>query len=169
MTTSRRPARNLELRCRSRRGSFEAWVNGPIRGLRSDGERAMSTSTPTRVEPCDRATSVTRSLLGYGVIAGPLYVVISLGQALTRDGFDMTRHAWSLLANGSLGWVQIVNFVLVGAMTIAFAVGLARALPGQRWAPRLVGAYGLSLIAAGVFRADPALGFPPGTPADARE
>jgi hypothetical protein len=112
---------------------------------------------------------MTRSLLGYGVIAGPFYVVVSLAQALTRDGFDVTRHAWSLLANGSLGWIQIVNFVLVEAMTIAFAVGLARALPGQRWAPRVVGTYGLSLIAAGMFRADPALGFPPGTATDARD
>ena len=85
---------------------------------------------------------MTRSLLGYGVIAGPLYVVVSLAQALTRDGFDLTRHAWSLLANGSLGWIQIANFVVVGAMTIAFAVGLRRALPAQRWAPRLVGVYG---------------------------
>jgi hypothetical membrane protein len=112
---------------------------------------------------------LTRSLLGYGIIAGPLYVLVSLGQAVTREGFDVTRHAWSLLANGSLGWLQIINFVLAGAMTIAFAVGLRRALPTQRWAPRLVGVYGASLIAAGVFRADPALGFPVGTPADARD
>ena len=31
----------------------------------------------------------------------------------------------------------------------------------------LVGVYGLGLIGAGIFVADPALGFPPGTPADA--
>ncbi len=129
----------------------------------------MSTTAPTRNETCDPATAVTRSLLGYGVIAGPLYVVVSLTQALTRDGFDLTRHPWSLLANGSMGWIQIANFILVGAMTIAFATGLRRALPAQRWAPRLVGVYGGSLITAGVFRADPALGFPVGTPADARE
>ena len=130
---------------------------------------AMSATSSTRDELCDPTTAVTRSLLGYGVIAGPLYVGVSLAQALTRDGFDLTRHAWSLLANGSLGWIQIANFMLFGAMTIAFAVGLRRALPRQRWAPRLIGVYGGSLIAAGVFRADPALGFPVGTPDDARE
>jgi hypothetical protein len=48
-------------------------------------------------------------------------------------------------------------------MTIAFAVGLRRA-GGGTWAPRLFAAYGVGLISAGVFRADPALGFPPGTP-----
>ena len=52
-------------------------------------------------------------------------------------------------------------------MVIAFAVGLRRALTpgvGARWAPRLVAVYGAGLVAAGVFRADPALGFPVGTP-----
>jgi hypothetical membrane protein len=111
---------------------------------------------------------VTRSLLGYGVIAGPFYVVVSLAQALTRDGFDLTRHAWSLLANGELGWVQVANFTVTGAMLVAFAVGLHRALAGgrgRRWAPRLIAAFGAGMaLSALVFRADPALGFPPGAP-----
>jgi hypothetical membrane protein len=107
--------------------------------------------------------------LVYGIIAGPFYVTVSLAQAMTRDGFDLTRHAWSLLSNGDLGWLQIANLLATGAMTAAFAVGLGRALPGQRWAARLIGVYGASLVAAGIFRADPSLGFPVGTPADARE
>ncbi|MBM7785100.1 DUF998 domain-containing protein [Tenggerimyces flavus] len=116
---------------------------------------------------CDPATSVTRSLLGYGVVAGPLYTIVALTQAFTREGFDLSRHQVSLLSNGDLGWIQITNFVLTGLMTIAFAVGLGRALKdgrGAKWAPRLIGTYGASLIAAGIFRADPALGFPAGTP-----
>ena len=67
----------------------------------------------------------------------------------------------------SHGWVQIANLVLTGLMVVACAVGLRRALvsgPGARWAPRLLAVYGVSLVAAGVFRADPALGFPAGTP-----
>jgi hypothetical protein len=116
---------------------------------------------------CDPAARTTRSLLGYGVIAGPGYVVVSLVQALTRDGFDLRRHAWSLLSNGHLGWIQIANFVVTGLMTVAFAIGLRRALDqgrGGTWAPRLIGVFGLSLVGAGIFRADPALGFPAGTP-----
>ncbi len=126
-----------------------------------------TTTNAHHVEPCDPAAKVTRSLLGYGVLAGPTYVVVALAQALTRDGFDLTRHSWSLLSNGPYGWVQIANFLVAGLMTIAFAVGLGRALrPGRgaTWAPRLVGAYGVGLLAAGVFRADPSLGFPQGTP-----
>jgi hypothetical protein len=111
------------------------------------------------------ATRTTRGLLGFGIIAGPCYVVVSLAQALTRHGFDLTRHTWSLLSNGDLGWLQITNFILTGLMTVAFAVGLRRALPTDApWAARLIGGYGLGLVAAGLFRADPALGFPPGTP-----
>ncbi|MGO4596971.1 DUF998 domain-containing protein [Terrabacter sp. 2RAF25] len=110
---------------------------------------------------------VTRSLLGWGAVAGPFYVVVSLAQALTRDGFDLTRHQWSLLENGDLGWVQAGNFVLTGAMLVAYAVGVRRALAagsGARWAPFLTAVFGVALVAAGVFRADPALGFPVGTP-----
>ncbi|MEV6864352.1 DUF998 domain-containing protein [Streptosporangium subroseum] len=116
---------------------------------------------------CDPRTNVTRSLLGYGVIAGPVYIAVSLAQALTRDGFDLARHQWSLLANGDLGWIQIANFMVTALATVACAVGLHRALTpgrGATWALRLVGVYGVSLIGAGIFRADPALGFPVGTP-----
>lgn len=125
------------------------------------GEIDMSTiATETRA--CDPASAVTRTLLGYGVIAGPIYVTVSLAQALTRDGFDLTRHPWSLLANGDFGWIQTTNLIVTGLMVLAFAVGLHRVFDG--WAPRLVGVYGLGMLGAGAFRADPALGFPVGTP-----
>jgi len=114
---------------------------------------------------CEPGNRVTKSLLGYGVIAGPIYVLVSLTQALTRAGFDPGRHAWSQLSNGDLGWLQITNLMLTGLMTVAAAIGLRRATAPGRWVPRLVGAYGVAMVAAGVFRADPALGFPLGTPA----
>jgi hypothetical membrane protein len=126
-----------------------------------------TTTLPNPATTCTPAVRVTRSLLGYGVIAGPFYVIVSLAQALTRPGFDLTRHEWSLLANGAMGWIQIGNFVLTGLMVVAAAVGFRRALrpaPGSVWAPRLLAVYGLSLIGAGILRADPADGFPLGTP-----
>lgn len=132
----------------------------------TDNMTDTTIATGTRGQ-CDPADRVTRSLLGYGILAGPFYVAVSLGQALTREGFDLTRHQWSLLVNGDAGWIQVANFVLTGLMLVAFAVGLRRALApgrGARWAPGLVAAYGASLVAAAVFRADPALGFPAGTP-----
>lgn len=141
-------------------------------------EITMSTTTPrtsgtARAATCEQGwtpTNVTRSLLGWGAVAGPFYVIVSLAQALTREGFDLTRHEWSLLENGDLGWLQVANFVLTGVMVLAFAVGLSRALAGERGerggraAAALTGLFGACLVAAGVLRADPALGFPVGTP-----
>lgn len=114
---------------------------------------------------CTPEARVTRSLLGYGILAGPFYVTVSLAQAATRDGFDIRKHAWSVLSNGSLGWIHISNLILTGLMVVAFAVGLRRAVPSV-WGPRLIGVFGLSLVGAGIFRADPAAGFPAGTAAE---
>nr|WP_090278465.1 DUF998 domain-containing protein [Mycolicibacterium komanii]CRL73985.1 hypothetical protein CPGR_03488 [Mycolicibacterium komanii] len=113
------------------------------------------------------AVRVTKSLLGYGVIAGPIYVLVAAAQMIGRHGYDPTRHAVSQLANGAWGWVQIANFLVTGAMTVAAAVGIRRALGSgrrSRWASALLAVYGLALIGAGIFRADPSDGFPPGTP-----
>src|SRR5262245_55834790 len=107
-------------------------------------------------------------LLAAGVVAGPLFAVGSVVLALTRPGFDPVRHPASLLSVGALGWLQIANFVVSGALFVAAAVGVRRALAGTRagtWGPVLLGAFGVSVVAGGVFVADPALGFPPGTPA----
>jgi hypothetical protein len=119
------------------------------------------------VQDIRRRTSI---LLACGVVAGPLYLVTAATQVATRDGFDLTRHPLSLLSLGGLGWIQVANFLLSGALYLAAAVGLRRVLRGGRggtWAPRLLGAFGGSLIWAGVFPADPYHGFPAGTPADA--
>ncbi len=134
-----------------------------------------STGPTTRRPDADRAaacadgrTRVTRSLAGYGVIAGPVYVVVSLAQAVQRDGFDLGRHSWSQLATGELGWVQVANLVGTGLMSLAFAVALRRTLGGGvggRAVPALITVFGLGLVLAGVFRADPALGYPVGVPA----
>jgi hypothetical membrane protein len=113
---------------------------------------------------CTPVARTTKSLLGYGIIAGPLYVLVGLAQAVTRPGFDLSKHAWSLLENGHLGWIQIANFALTGAMTIAAAVGLRRTSEHGKWGPALIGVYGAGMVGAAVFRADPAAGFPAGTP-----
>ena len=122
----------------------------------------MTTSTLER--SCDPATAITRSLLGWGVVAGPFYVAVSLAQALTRDGFDLTRHAWSLLENGDLGWIQSANFVLTGAMVVAFAVGLRRATGDRLGPPAARPATAPARSRPAIFRADPVVGFPAGTP-----
>jgi hypothetical protein len=106
-------------------------------------------------------------MLAGGLVAGPLYLTAALAQALTRDGFDVTRHAVSLLALGDAGWVQVANFVVTGVLVLTCAAGLRlvmRGGPGGTWGPLLLGAYGVALAASGIFPADAGFGFPPGTP-----
>ncbi|HEV2894210.1 MAG TPA: DUF998 domain-containing protein, partial [Actinomycetota bacterium] len=67
--------------------------------------------------PASAATRTSR-LLACGIVAGPLFLAIGLTQAFTRDGFDLSRHPLSLLSLGDLGWVQIANFVVTGALFI---------------------------------------------------
>ncbi len=114
----------------------------------------------------------TTRLLTCGIVAGPLLLVVWALQAFSRNGFDPTRHPMSLLSLGNLGWIQIANFVVTGALVMALAVGVRRVLhPGRggTWGPRLVGAMGAGLVTAGVFVTDAGAGFPAGAPAGAPE
>lgn len=110
----------------------------------------------------------TRRLLLCGAVAGPLFTAVLFGQDLTRAHFDPMRHPGSSLAIGDWGWIQILNFVACGALTVAYAVGVRQALREQSrtsfWGPLLIGVWGIGLIGAGAFVADPIGGYPPGTP-----
>ncbi len=114
-----------------------------------------------------RATTRNVLLLVCGAAAGPLFAVTAIAQAATRSGFDITRNPISQLSDGALGWIQIANFIVYGALTLAGARGMARALrgaPGGRWTARLVGVGGAAVLVGGCFRVDPGNGFPPGAP-----
>src|SRR3954468_1418541 len=146
-------------------------------GLSLPGRR---TYDPDRHAPRPRRTGAVKELdqevvmrrttdiaLRCGIVAGPLFVVVGLAQAFTREGFDLREHTLSLLSNGGLGWIQIANFIVSGLLFIVGAAGIRTALPtgrAHRWGPRLIGAFGVGMAAAGVFSPDPAFGFPPGTP-----
>jgi hypothetical protein len=107
----------------------------------------------------------TKSLLRPGLVAGPFYMAVSLVQVFVRDGFDLRRHALSHLANGPGGWVQTANFALTGVMVIVTAIGFLRALrPTSRATSVFLAAFGVSMIVAAVYPADPVDGFPIGTP-----
>ena len=99
-----------------------------------------------------------------GVVAGPLFAVAFTAIGARRGGYDWRRHPVSSLADGSEGWAQRVNFIVVGALYCVAAQGLARSsrrAVGPSVVPALVGGAGVGLIGSGLFVTDPVAGFPP--------
>lgn len=126
----------------------------------SDPHDHRSARARPRTSP---VSSATPALLLAGSCAGPLLVGSSILQGIVRHGFDFRRHPPSALALGSAGAVEQVTFGSAGLLLLVGALGLGR-LDIGRWVPRWVMLLGGALAAAGVFRMDPAFGFPPGTP-----
>ena len=106
--------------------------------------------------------SKTRALLLCGVFGPPLFIVTFLIEGATRPGYSWYRNYVSSLATGDGGWVQIANFLVWGALAIAFAIGVVRV--GLKVPGILLLLYGVGLLVAGIFVTDPSLGYPPGAP-----
>lgn len=114
----------------------------------------------------DTQAAVTRSMLGWGVVAGPFYVILGLVLAITRTGFDLTRHALSLLMLGDLGWLQRANLALTALMVVFAALGMLRAIRNGRGLAMgvLTIVYAAGLIGSAIFPPDPTGAFPPDAP-----
>jgi hypothetical protein len=113
----------------------------------------------------DTHAAVTRSMLGWGVLAGPIYLGVGLLLAATRTGFNLGEHPLSLLMLGDGGWVQRVNLLLSGLICGVAAVGFLRAMKRtgtSSRAPLLLFASAIGLVGSGIFPPDPVDGFPPG-------
>jgi hypothetical protein len=115
-----------------------------------------------------RTSPQIRMALIAGAVAGPLYVCVGTLEALLRRGFDIRIHSLSLLANGPGGRIHSAMLVVSGLLTLIGALGLASAQQrtGRRSYSMIIGlaVYGLGIATAGLLRADPAEGFPIGTP-----
>ena len=111
----------------------------------------------------DMGRPPTTALLRCGLVAAPVFSGVVLLQALTRPGYDLARMPLSLLALGPFGWIQTVNFLVGGALVMACALGVSRALASRSGAAAsiLLLLYGGGLAAAGVFPADPLPGAAP--------
>jgi hypothetical protein len=110
----------------------------------------MTYEATTRRIDASRATdeaATTKTLLACGTVAGPLFIVVGFAAALTRTGFELSKHPLSLLSVGDLGCIQIANFVVAGLLFVASAVGVRRALHAGlagTWGPWLIGIFGVS-------------------------
>jgi Protein of unknown function (DUF998) len=109
----------------------------------------------------------TDPLLRAGVVAGPLFAVLSFAQVPLHPGLDLSRHAFSFLLLGPYGRLQTLNFAVAGLLYLVAARGLGRSIPGRAslWAQALLALVGTGMVFGGLFAPDPAMGYPPGAPA----
>ena len=96
------------------------------------------------------------TLTGWAGIVGPvLFTLAFVGQELARrDEYSPLAEQVSALEAGPNGWIQQLNFVVFGVLTMVFAVGLHRGLRPVRLGvigPALFFVTGIAAIMAGVF------------------
>ena len=96
------------------------------------------------------------SRLAWAGIIGPvLFTVTFVGQeALRTNEYSPMAEPVSALEAGPNGWVQQVNFMVFGVLTIAFAVGVHLGLKPSRAGvvgPALLGISGIGLLLAAAF------------------
>jgi len=131
-------------------------------------EDPMSTTTRDTAAPATPARRPrTSTALNAGILAGPIFLAVSFAQIPFRDGFDVTKHAFSFLLIGPGAGLQIVNYLLVGALYALSGVGLRRTLDARsgRLAQLLATGLGVGLVVAGLFPPPPSFGYPRGAPA----
>jgi hypothetical membrane protein len=94
---------------------------------------------------------------GIAGIAGP--VVFTLGflaqEQLRRGEYDPISQVVSALAAGDDGWMQQLNFVVLGVLTMVFAVGLHRGLAPSRagiTGPAVLFVSGVACVLAAIFQ-----------------
>ena len=86
--------------------------------------------------------SVIAALAAAGIAGPVIFAVVALMQSLIRPEHSLVADPISALAAGPSGWVQDVNFLVLGSLIIAYAIGLHLGVRPTRW-----GVVGLSFPA----------------------
>jgi hypothetical membrane protein len=115
---------------------------------------AVNPETRGAVAPATTGRRSALPALAWAGIVGPiLFTVVFLAQeALRRDEFNPVAEPISALEAGPNGWVQQLNFVVLGLLTMAHAIGLHRGMRPARggWAgPALLFITGMANLVAG--------------------
>lgn len=73
-------------------------------------------------------------LAAAGVVGPVVFVVAAVMQGLVRQGYSFVAQPVAALETGPRGWVQDVNFIVLGSLMIALALGLHLGVRPTRWA-----------------------------------
>lgn len=115
----------------------------------------------SRTNPLSRSLLI---LLTCGTAGSLLFTTTYLIEGATRLDYNAWQQAVSALSLGPGGWVQQINFVFFGLVTIAMAFVWRQILTGgvgATWYPIMRCLEGLGLMVDGFFSQDPA-GYPRG-------
>jgi hypothetical membrane protein len=95
----------------------------------------------------------------YAGIAGPIIFVATFTiEGCLRPGYDALGMYVSELSLGPRGWIQVLNFIVLGALLLVFARAVAIELPdgkASRAGPILLGVFAIGILASGPFVMDP--------------
>jgi Protein of unknown function (DUF998) len=114
----------------------------------------------THVDEPDPATARRRlrRAAAAGMAAPVVFVAVFTIDGWRRDDYDPVGMFVSELSLGAYGWVQIVNFLVTGALVVVFGHGLSSrssSAPISRAGVVLVQIIGIGLVASGPFTTDP--------------
>ena len=94
-----------------------------------------------------------------GMLAPALFVTVFLVEGWIRPGYDPMAEYVSALSLGGRGWVQMVNFLLFGALLFGFTRAVAARFPdgkASRWGLILLTIISICYFFSGPFVMDPA-------------
>jgi hypothetical membrane protein len=91
--------------------------------------------------------AVVAALAAAGIVGPILFTVVVVIQGLLRPGYSPVADPISALATGQNGWVQNLNFIVLGLLMLAYAVGLHLGMRPAR--AGMVGPALLALAGAG--------------------
>jgi hypothetical membrane protein len=104
--------------------------------------------------PPSRTSSPAARLIVAGLVAPFPFIALVILQGILQPGYNHVMQPISALAALPLGWIQNINFYILGTFMIAYAIGLHFSVrPGRPVAlgPALIALCGMGLIVAGVF------------------
>jgi Protein of unknown function (DUF998) len=102
-----------------------------------------------------QTASLTRRLILAGSAGPVIFLVLSTVAGMLAPGYDFLTRTVSEAAIGPFGWIQTLNFFLLGVSIVAFALGLTRGMRhGSRLATLLLILAGVGTFANGIYPSD---------------
>ena len=102
--------------------------------------------------------NTTKNIGGWaGMIGSALFVTVFTIEGLLRPGYDWRSTFISELSIGPRGWIQIVNFIVLGTLFLVFVRGVAaefREGKASKAGPILLAIIGFSFLISGPFVTD---------------